>query len=126
MFAGALGGIAAIGLQKILSPLVQPIELIPYTTFGVCKILLYGTAFGAGALLGDLIKSFFKRRLNIAPGKPFIPFDQLDFVFGALIAVSPLFLPPWPVIAVIIVMTPPLHLLINVIAFRLKLKDVWW
>jgi hypothetical protein len=32
----------------------------------------------------DSVKSFVKRRVGIAPGAPWIPFDQLDFVIGAL------------------------------------------
>jgi len=37
-----------------------------------------------GALLGDIIESFFKRRRNIERGKDWIPFDQLDFILGVL------------------------------------------
>ena len=45
-----------------------------------------GLRFGAGAMGGDAAKSFVKRRLGIAPGKSWIPWDQLDFVLGALIS----------------------------------------
>jgi len=38
-----------------------------------------------GALFGDIVESFFKRRVGIARGKDWIPFDQIDFIFGALI-----------------------------------------
>ena len=55
---------------------------------GFSNPLLLGLLLGFGALFGDLIKSFFKRQLNIKPGKPFIPFDQLDWVLGSLIFVS--------------------------------------
>ena len=51
--------------------------------------ILMGMAMGAGAMLGDSAKSFFKRRLEIAPGKSWIPFDQLDFVAGGLLALLP-------------------------------------
>lgn len=37
-----------------------------------------------GALLGDLIESFFKRRKGISRGKDWIPFDQIDFILGVL------------------------------------------
>lgn len=40
-----------------------------------------------GALLGDLVKSFFKRRIGIAPGKSWIPFDQIDWILGSLVVV---------------------------------------
>jgi hypothetical protein len=51
--------------------------------------LATGLRFGFGAVAGDAAKSFFKRRLAIAPGSPWIPFDQLDFAVGALVLVGP-------------------------------------
>jgi CDP-2,3-bis-(O-geranylgeranyl)-sn-glycerol synthase len=38
-----------------------------------------------GALLGDIIESFFKRRIGKDRGENWIPFDQLDFILGALL-----------------------------------------
>jgi len=35
-----------------------------------------------GALLGDIIESFFKRRRGIERGQDWIPFDQIDFLLG--------------------------------------------
>ncbi len=48
--------------------------------------VIQGTVIGLGALLSDAAFSFVKRRLNISPGASWIPFDQIDFVIGALIA----------------------------------------
>lgn len=47
--------------------------------------LTAGLALSVGALLGDAAKSMLKRQLDIAPGKSWIPFDQIDFVLGALL-----------------------------------------
>ena len=41
-----------------------------------------GLRFGIGAMAGDSIKSFFKRRTNIPPDEPWIPFDEVDFALG--------------------------------------------
>jgi CDP-2,3-bis-(O-geranylgeranyl)-sn-glycerol synthase len=38
-----------------------------------------------GALIGDIVESFFKRRLGKNRGEDWIPFDQLDFIIGALL-----------------------------------------
>jgi CDP-2,3-bis-(O-geranylgeranyl)-sn-glycerol synthase len=46
---------------------------------------LLGLLLGAGALLGDSAKSFLKRRVGIAPGKSWFPFDQLDYVLGSIV-----------------------------------------
>lgn len=40
-----------------------------------------------GALLGDLIGSFIKRRMNIDRGKPALGMDQLGFVFIGILLV---------------------------------------
>ncbi len=38
-----------------------------------------------GALFGDITESFLKRRIGKKRGENWIPFDQLDFIVGALI-----------------------------------------
>lgn len=47
-----------------------------------------GLVCGTAAMVGDSFKSFVKRRIGIAPGKPWIPFDQLDYVVAGLLALS--------------------------------------
>ncbi len=44
--------------------------------------ILFSLCFGA--LLGDVIESFFKRRIGKDRGQDWVPFDQLDFLLGAL------------------------------------------
>jgi CDP-2,3-bis-(O-geranylgeranyl)-sn-glycerol synthase len=45
--------------------------------------ILFSLCFGA--LLGDIVESFFKRRIGRDRGQDWIPFDQLDFIVGALV-----------------------------------------
>lgn len=101
-------------------------------------VALFGAILGFAALVGDAVKSYFKRRLGKDRGAPWVPFDQLDFVVFGLAAAflaSPLLadgwvvtalLDDWLVIATIVVLTPALHFLVNVIGYFLKLKDVPW
>lgn len=51
-------------------------------SFGIALALAAAVAFGAMA--GDLVKSFFKRRLKVGNGDSFIPWDQLDLAAGSL------------------------------------------
>ena len=44
-----------------------------------------GLLLGSGALIGDAVKSFFKRKEGIKPGNRFIPWDQLDYSIGSLV-----------------------------------------
>lgn len=104
----------------------KSISILSYPLLFSSILFSLGFLFGAGAMLGDLAKSFFKRRLGILEGKPWVPFDQLDFVIGALLLVSIVYRPPWTYIVIIILVTPLLHLITNIIAYVLRLKRVWW
>lgn len=100
-------------------------------------IAAFGAALGFMALLGDAIKSYAKRRTGREGGAPWFPFDQLDFViFGLLGAAlaSPL-LPGWALhayfgdvwlLVTLILLTPAMHFVANVIGYLLGLKKVWW
>lgn len=65
--------------------------LIAGLTFGSITSLLqgyslgWGVWLGCGALCGDALKSFFKRQLDIPPGHPWRPWDQIDVVIGVLL-----------------------------------------
>ena len=81
---------------------------------------------GSGALVGDLIKSFFKRRLGIEPGDRFIPFDQTDFVIGALVFILPVFDVTFNLFIVSLLLSFVLHILVNHLAFYLKIRNEKW
>jgi CDP-2,3-bis-(O-geranylgeranyl)-sn-glycerol synthase len=79
-----------------------------------------------GALLGDLAAAFLKRRLGIAPGGLFPVVDQVDFVVGALVFALPLGVIYWELAVAVLLITPPIHLLTNVAAYKLGLKKNPW
>jgi len=56
----------AFYLQVLLYPYVSEYTFFDYTEV---NILIIGFLFGFGALLGDLVESFFKRRIGIESGK---------------------------------------------------------
>lgn len=99
---------------------------------------LFGALLGFFALVGDAVKSYFKRRRGKVGGAPWVPFDQLDFVvFGlaAAFAFQWLLAPGWVwhaltgdwlVLGTIVILTPGLHFLVNVIGYWLRLKEVPW
>ncbi|MDR1992243.1 MAG: CDP-2,3-bis-(O-geranylgeranyl)-sn-glycerol synthase [Nitrososphaerota archaeon] len=93
--------------------------------------LLFSFLIPLGALLGDLAGAFIKRRIDIAPGGLLPIVDQIDFVVGAVVFALPLALISWPglswaVIVIVLLLTPPIHLLTNFIAYKLKLKKHPW
>jgi CDP-2,3-bis-(O-geranylgeranyl)-sn-glycerol synthase len=88
---------------------------------------LLGFALSLGALIGDLMDSFIKRRLDIPPGSPLPVVDQLDFVLGALLFSLIIGeLPALHITLIVIIITPPIHLLTNFIAYLLGAKKEWW
>jgi len=116
-----LVGILVFWIQQILYPfpLFYEISLIDYSDFS----LLLGFLLGFGAILGDLVKSYFKRKNQIKPGDSWIPWDQLDFVIGGLILSWFLYVPKVEVVALIFLISPFLHLLFCRLGFHLKIKD---
>lgn len=87
---------------------------------------LLGFMLSLGALVGDLAGAFVKRRLGFASGA-FLPMlDQIDFVLCALLF-SLLIAPPTFIMAlIIIIVTIPIHLLTNLIAYSVHLKKKPW
>jgi CDP-2,3-bis-(O-geranylgeranyl)-sn-glycerol synthase len=89
--------------------------------------LLLGFVLGVGAMGGDAVGSFIKRRLGKPRGSPLFPLDQLNFVIGGLFLAALIsYLPPPEVIIVLLVITPLGHLAVNKLGYHLKMKDVPW
>jgi len=141
MFGGGVGMILVyflFGLFYLNSPIVNW-EHLNYLRFVSIfyVISVWGIWLGLGAIVGDLVKSFFKRRFKIPPGQPWFPFDQLDFILGGFffyyLFKSYASTSAWHwsekeliVLFIALLITPPLHLLANVIAYKLGWKKVWW
>jgi len=125
---GALGGavagtVVAVGLNALrpaLEPLMGPLPQFPP---------LVTVALPAGAIMGDIAGSFLKRRGGFARGAAIPVLDQLDFLIGATV-LTLILAPGWlfrtvpPTVALFaIVLTPLLHRIANIVAFRLGLKQ---
>ncbi|KON30792.1 hypothetical protein AC482_03030 [miscellaneous Crenarchaeota group-15 archaeon DG-45] len=86
-----------------------------------------GLLMAVGAIGGDLIIAFAKRRLGLRPGAPFPVADQLGFIVAALALAS--LVPPrptWDRVVAIIIATVPIHIITNIFAWLLKLKGNPW
>ena len=86
------------------------------------NVFLLGFLLGFGAILGDCISSFFKRRKGIAPGSPWIPFDQISFVIGAFVLTFLFFKIPILAWFWILFLSFFLHILVNQIGFYLGIN----
>ena len=88
--------------------------------------VLFSLLIPLGALLGDLAGAFFKRRLGIAPGGLLPIVDQVDFVVGAVVFSVPLAMINWELAITVLLITPPIHLFTNFLAYKMKLKSNPW
>lgn len=95
--------------------------------------IMYTLIMGLGALLGDLINAFIKRRIGLKQGSPFPPFDQIDYLLGSYVLIKTLKLDLTTsteltlehlILAMFISLI--LHPLTNLIAYMLGFKEVPW
>ena len=85
--------------------------------------LLLGPLLGFGALAGDAVKSFFKRQFGVASGQSWFPFDQLDYIVGAII-VSFFFVSlPVAVYIWMLLIWFVMHVVVSYCGWRVGLKD---
>lgn len=123
--AGIVFGIATALVQYMLYDLeiFRGISIFDYT---LGSSIMMGALMGFGAIFGDTAESFLKRRAGIEPGKPWIPFDQLDFVIGGMLFSFLIFIAPINYMAIIFIASPIGHMLINRIAFYLRIRKERW
>lgn len=129
LFFGVLGGVFVGWLQskyywrvfELLQPLASPAELnLQQMTLTLAFLI------SLGAMVGDMVESFGKRMMGLPSGHPAPILDQLDYIFGA-------FFFAWLVVpvnldyfALAVLITIPLHVVANIVAWALKIKRVWW
>lgn len=120
--AGIIAGILTVYLEVFLYTNFSWVRAIVPLDYTAIQPVLLGFLLGFGALAGDSVKSFFKRRKNIPPGKSWVPFDQLDFIIGGIL-MSALYiqLSLWQYVLLIIVYVF-LHPLYNFLGYLLKLR----
>lgn len=129
LIGGTLIGILTGAVQGYFGPQILaafgPYIITPIIT-DIPSGIVIGFLLGFGALLGDALGSFLKRRLGIGRGKPAPILDQLDFLIVALLLVSTVVELSLLFIIIAIVLTLAIHLISNSCAYLLGLKDVWY
>ena len=119
---GFLAGLIVGTLVGLVQTLLFKQFLIQYDSQFQYTVLL-GFTLSLGALTGDLIESFIKRRFDLSPGRSLPIADQIDFILGAFLF-SILVSPPSLLSAVIILLiTIPIHLITNLGAALLNMKN---
>lgn len=122
----ALAAGTFFGFIEIISrPHLQPIAL--ENGFSLQLLTIPAVFFiGLGAMLSDMLASFFKRRAGLERGESVPLLDQLDFLIGGFIAASFFFEVPPEAVVVIFIVTPAVHYIANLIGYELGWKEVPW
>ena len=87
-----------------------------------------------GALFGDMTASFYKRRRNLQRGDKFALLDMYDFILMSLILcfifqrdwLLSWILDGWVPLFTILILTPFLHRGVNIIGFKIGVKNEPW
>ena len=137
-FLGMTAGFGLVVVAKYLNTSEYAfLGVTDFEGFPLMILILFSLCFGA--LLGDIIESFFKRRIGKDRGQDWIPFDQLDFLVGALLVslvISQLLfllqmtsdqwffsnITIWHIFILLIV-TPFIHITANVLFRKMKHKN---
>lgn len=123
LVVGTLLGITVVYLQTIVYDGSQFIrDFCNGLDYSQIAWIGLGAALGFGALLGDMVKSFFKRRIGVKSGKSWFPFDQLDYIAGALLLSAPLISLNVSQVTWIIAVWFGMHLLFSYIGYLIKFK----
>jgi CDP-2,3-bis-(O-geranylgeranyl)-sn-glycerol synthase len=126
---GFVVGILAAALTAVIQSYLYSIGIgrtISYIDYHLACGICIGITIGFGALFGDLVKSFIKRRLDLREGTPFVPWDQVDYAIG-MIVFSGLVLPmTLAMMVTLLISAPTLSIIVTRIAFHLKIRKEKW
>ena len=134
-FGGAFSGIA-IGL--VMMGVAYLCHSGDYWGFGSDTVSAVGVivCLSFCSLIGDMLGSFIKRRLGIERGQKAPILDQYDFVIGAFL-ITGIFYPHWVyatfiegyhlvALVVLLIVVLLLHRGVNIIGYKLGLKNEPW
>lgn len=85
--------------------------------------LILGPLFGLGALGGDAIESFFKRRRGIKSGETWLIFDQIDYIIGGILVSLPFVVLPFRLYVYTLLLWFLMHFLASYLGWLIHLKD---
>ena len=137
LIGGTIGGmVVGYGLAFLsVSEAGQTLfdELLRHPNWGE-NVLLVFFLLSFGALFGDMVASFYKRRQNLQRGAKFPILDMYDFIFMSLLLclifqrdwLLSWILDGWIPLFTILVLTPFLHRGVNIIGYKIGVKNEPW
>ena len=127
VFFGTLTGIGQFLAAPYLRPiLAQFVTISPEMDYVLSISVPVTFLMSLGALTGDMIGSFIKRRVDVKSGDPSPVLDQIGFIIMALIFAFPLMVPSPVFVIILILSTLGIHWLSNALSYILGLKKNPW
>ncbi|MHA1576539.1 MAG: CDP-2,3-bis-(O-geranylgeranyl)-sn-glycerol synthase [Candidatus Thorarchaeota archaeon] len=128
---GVIFGVLTGFGQMLAAPYLHPILAQFVTITPEMEMILYMqmpvvVLLSVGALTGDIVGSFIKRRVDIKSGNPSPFMDQLGFIIMAMIFVYPIIQPGPIYVVILILITLGIHWISNALGYLLGLKKNPW
>ncbi|MBL7206371.1 MAG: CDP-2,3-bis-(O-geranylgeranyl)-sn-glycerol synthase [Candidatus Aenigmarchaeota archaeon] len=124
LFGTMIGGAIAF-IQQLAHPYL-PWNISPVALNIIPMTIMLGLFLGFGAMFGDLIGSFLKRRFGLGRGRPAPLLDQEDFLLGALLFASFVITLEISWVILLVVITPIVHWIASIIGYVLRIKREPW
>ena len=120
VFACIIGIVIAL-IQAFAYPFL-PWDLSPIQLTIVPMTATLGFLLGFGAVIGDMVGSFIKRRLKLQRGRPAPLLDQEDFLLGALLFASFIIAIKIEWVIILLILTPIIHFVASFVGYKIRLK----
>jgi CDP-2,3-bis-(O-geranylgeranyl)-sn-glycerol synthase len=123
LLAGVVVGAGVFEIQRLVdhAGIGRELSLFDYAAHPVVP----GAIMGLAAGVGDAVKSFFKRRIGIAPGRPWLLFDQLDFLVTSYLFLMVVWTPPLIPTLLCVPVILAGHVVVTTLGYWLGLKEAW-
>ena len=113
----------------VVATLVGGLQANYSTVYGIAVPQMswtLGFLLGLGAMVGDMTASFLKRQAGLPRGAMVPIIDQLDYIIAAFLFAWVVVPADFSMLVVVCIITLPLHVIANLVAYAIKLKKVPW
>ncbi len=119
LLGGIIFGVFIGSLQIYGQSYLPPLGLVEMT-FPIVFMLTIGT------MAGDIGGSFVKRRMDMKRGESALFLDQLGFLLMAFLFALPFYIPRLDMMVVLVLLTPIIHWLSNILGYWIHVKRNPW
>ncbi len=125
LFIGILFGTIIALVEQFAYPFL-PWDISPVPLFIAHMWLGTGFLLGLGAMVGDSVGSFIKRRIGLERGRPAFLLDQEMFLIFAMLFAALLIPIKYQWFVLLLVLTPTLHWIANLIGYAMHVTRRPW